>query len=74
MVDFLKKQNLRARDTNIVFFEIGHKYMILTDPDSVYTSVTRLIHILFPKFDANNVISKIKNGKNWNEMNKYLLW
>jgi ATP-dependent exoDNAse (exonuclease V) beta subunit len=71
MVDFLKKQNLHVRDTNIVFFEIGHKYMILTDPDSVYTSVTRLIHSLFPKFDADNVISKIKNGKNWNETNKY---
>ena len=53
------------RDNNIQFFEIGHKYKILSDPNSRYTSVTTFVHSLFPKFDADKVIKNIKNGKNW---------
>lgn len=71
MTEYLKSYNTHIRDSNIQFFERGHKYKILSDPNSHYTSVTTLIHKLFPQFDADNVIRKIKRGKNWNESNKY---
>ena len=70
-METLKLINNHPRDNNIQFFEIGHKYKILSDPYSKYTSVTTFIHSLFPKFDADKVINNIKKGKNWNEENKY---
>ena len=71
MTEFLKQQNAHPRDQNIVFHERGHKYQILTDMKSYYTSVTTWIHTLFPKFDADAVIEKMKKGRNWNPENKY---
>jgi hypothetical protein len=59
------------RDSNIVFFEEGHKYTILSDPDSKYTSVTTWNHHHFPKFDADQVIQNMMKGKNWGPSNKY---
>lgn len=70
-METLRLINPHPRDDEIQFFEIGHKYKILSDPNSKYTSVTTFIHSLFPKFDADKVIKNIKNGKNWNEDNKY---
>lgn len=63
--------NAHPRDANIQFFEEGHKYTILTDPDSKYTSVTTWNHSHFPKFDADKVIENMMKGKNWNPSNKY---
>jgi ATP-dependent exoDNAse (exonuclease V) beta subunit len=63
--------NSHPRDLHIQFEEIGHKYTILTDPDSKYTSVTTWNHSHFPKFDSNAVIKNMMRGKNWNPENKY---
>jgi ATP-dependent exoDNAse (exonuclease V) beta subunit len=59
------------RDANIRFFEEGHKYTILSDPESTYTSVTTWNHQHFPKFDADAIIQIMMKGKNWNPSNKY---
>ena len=59
------------RDANIQFFEEGHKYTILSDPESAYTSVTTWNHQHFPKFDADAIIQTMMKGKNWNSSNKY---
>jgi hypothetical protein len=63
--------NAHARDANIQFFEKGHKYSILSDPNSVYTSVTTWNHTHFPQFDADDVISSMMKGKGWKEGHKY---
>lgn len=67
----LSNHNIDPRDSNIVFFEEGHKYTILCDPESKYTSVTTWNHHHFPKFDADEVIQNMMKGKNWNPANKY---
>lgn len=59
------------RDKNIQFYEDGHKYTISTDPDTKYTSVTTWNHTHFAQFDADLIITRMMNGKNWNEYNKY---
>jgi ATP-dependent exoDNAse (exonuclease V) beta subunit len=63
--------NSHPRDLHIQFEEIGHKYTILTDPGSKYTSVTTWNHSHFPKFDSDAVIKNMMKGKNWNSENKY---
>jgi ATP-dependent exoDNAse (exonuclease V) beta subunit len=67
----LSKKNLHPRDTNIKFFEGEHKYVILSDPDSKYTSVTTWNHTHFPHFDADEVITSMIKGKGWKEGHKY---
>jgi ATP-dependent exoDNAse (exonuclease V) beta subunit len=67
----LSTHNEHSKDSNIRFFEEGHKYSILSDPDSKYTSVTTWNHHHFPTFDADAVIQNMMKGKNWNESNKY---
>ena len=67
----LSERNSHDRDKNVVFDEPTHKYTILTDIDSKYTSVTTWNHTHFPSFNADKVIKKMMNGKNWNENNKY---
>ena len=67
----LQRRNLNERDKNLVFDEPTHKYSILTDPDSKYTSVTTWNHSHFPHFDADDIIKKMMKGKNWNPQNKY---
>lgn len=67
----LKLTNAHPRDADIKFWEEGHRYEILTDPGTSYKSVTTWVHSHFPKFNADNVIRKMKAGKNWNESNKY---
>ena len=69
--EILSIQNSHMRDKNIKFFEKGHKYTILTDKKSTYTSVTTWNHSHFPKFDANDVINNMMKGKNWKEGHKY---
>jgi hypothetical protein len=69
--NILSKTNKHKRDDNIQFFEEEHKYIIHTDPNSKYTSVTTWNHSHFPKFDADTVIDKIMNGKSWKPGHKY---
>lgn len=68
---YLSQLNPHPRDAHITFEEEGHKYTILTDPDSKYTSVTTWCHSHFPVFDADRVITNMMRSKNWNPSNKY---
>jgi hypothetical protein len=63
--------NKHVRDLKIKFYERGHKYEVLSDPKSKYTSVTTWIHSMFPKFDADKVIQNIMKSKSWVEGHKY---
>jgi len=67
----LSRYNAHPRDYNIKFEETGHKYTILTDPETTYTSVTTWNHSHFPHFDADKVIQNMMRGRNWNPQNKY---
>lgn len=67
----LLQHNCNERDKNIQFFEEGHKYVILSDKDNKYTSVTTWNHSHFPDFNADAVIKSMMKGKNWKEGHKY---
>ena len=67
----LSTQNAHSRDANIQFFEEGHRYVILTEPDVKYTSVTTWNHQHFPKFDADVIIDKMMKGSGWKKGHKY---
>jgi len=67
----LSIRNAHERDANIRFQEEGHKYTILTDPDSKYTSCTTWNHTHFAPFDSDAIIASMMCGKNWNPSNKY---
>ena len=67
----LSIRNAHERDANIRFQEEGHKYTILTDIDSKYTSCTTWNHTHFAKFDSDAIIASMMSGKNWNPSNKY---
>ena len=69
--DTLKLRNSHPRDSNIRFFEKGHKYEITTDPKSKYTSVTTWNHSHFPKFDADAIIKNMMSGSKWVPGHKY---
>ena len=70
-IKVLSKKNGHIRDLNIKFYEQGHKYEVLTDKKSKYTSVTTWIHQLFPKFDADKIIQGMMNSANWQPGHKY---
>ena len=59
------------RDQFIKFYNRGHKYEIVTDPKSKYTSVTTWNHTHFPKFDADAIIQNIFKSKSWGPEHKY---
>lgn len=67
----LSYQNKHPRDENIEFFEEDHKYVILTEPNVKYTSVTTWNHSLFPKFEADIIIENMMKSKGWKEGHKY---
>ena len=71
IVPVLAKRNIHERDNLIKFYEKGHKYEILSDLNSKYTSVTTWNHSHFPKFDADAVIANIFKSKSWGPENKY---
>jgi len=71
MRQVLAQLNSHSRDQYITFYARGHKYFISSDPKSKYTSVTTFIHSLFPKFDADLIISKMMNSKKWGPDHKY---
>ena len=70
-INTLQLANRETRDNHIRFYANGHKYEIVTDLRSRYTSVTTWNKSLFPKFDADAVIANIMKGRNWNPENKY---
>lgn len=59
------------RDENIRFYEKGHKYEIITDSESKYTSVTTWNHIHFPVFNPDIIIQNMMKSKSWKEGHKY---
>jgi hypothetical protein len=67
----LSRRNSHPRDSDIQFFEEDHKYIILSEPDVKYTSVTTWNHSHFPKFNADMIIKSMINGKNWAPGHKY---
>ena len=69
--NILSKKNSHPRDSNIKFFEKGHKYVILSEPDVKYTSVTTWNHKLFPEFDADSIIETMMKSKGWKEGHRY---
>jgi ATP-dependent exoDNAse (exonuclease V) beta subunit len=67
----LSQRNSDNRDDDIIFYENNHKYVILSDSESMYTSVTTWVHSHFPHFNADEVINSMINGKGWKEGHKY---
>lgn len=56
----LSQRNAHPRDSRISFVEETHAYYV--DGAKVGTSVTSLIHDVFPAFDANAMARKIESG------------
>ena len=71
LCNILSAINCHSRDENIQFFEEDHKYIILTEPEVKYTSVTTWNHTHFPKFEADSIICNMMKGKGWKEGHKY---
>ncbi len=67
--DYLSKKNPHERDKLIKFFEEPHIYTV--NDEEGYISVTTWNHSHFEEFNADSIIDKMMNGKNWNENNKY---
>lgn len=66
----LKRKNAHPRDERIRFVEEGHLYYIDGVSDG-WISGTTFVHSWFGSFNAKEIISKMKNGKNWGPQNKY---
>lgn len=71
----LASEHAHARDSRIAFEEEGHKYFIDGQPASAsgYVSTTTLIHALFPQFDADAVIAKMRRSPRWGDSKYYSL-
>ena len=67
----LSLKNFHPRDKNIQFFEEDHKYIIKTEPDVKYTSVTTWNHKHFPIFEADIIIDNMMKSKGWKKGHKY---
>lgn len=65
----LKEKNSHPRDERIEFDEEPHVYYI--DGKDGYISSTTFIHEFFDGFDATAVISKMRQGKNWENHEHY---
>jgi hypothetical protein len=70
----LSERNVHSRDKHLAFDEPLHKYTILNDLASNYTSVTKWNHSHFPSFDTDKVISNIMRGKKWKSDPTYLYY
>ncbi len=66
----LSSLNKHPRDENIRFVEETHEYFINGSKEG-YISTTTLVHSFFERFDADNVIKKMRKSRNWNKNNKY---
>lgn len=62
--------NCHPRDSNIRFFEDGHRYEVFNS-NIKFTSVTTWVHSHFPKFSPDMIIKSMMNGKNWMPGHKY---
>ena len=62
-LNYLSEKNSHILDSYISFEEGPHIYTI--EKDSNYTSVTTWNHSHFPKFNADKIIGKMMNSKNW---------
>jgi ATP-dependent exoDNAse (exonuclease V) beta subunit len=71
LYNILSAKNEHPRDNRIKFYDDEHKYIIDSEPDIKYTSVTTWIHELFEKFDADKIIKKMMSGPLWKEGHKY---
>jgi hypothetical protein len=71
MEQILQNRNKNERDDLIKFYAKGHKYEIITDPKTKYTSVTTWNHSHFPKFDSDAIIENIFKSKGWGPEHKY---
>lgn len=67
----LSSRNKHERDQYIEFYEESHKYIITSDRNSKYTSVTTWNHSHFPHFNPDEVIKNMTKSKNWKEGHKY---
>jgi ATP-dependent exoDNAse (exonuclease V) beta subunit len=59
----LKTKNQHNRDKNILFIEQGHKYFVKNVEYDL--SVTGFVHSFFPKFKADEIISKMMMSRSW---------
>jgi len=71
LYNVLSVHHSHERDKNIQFFEEGHQYKILTEPNIKYVSVTTWCHKQFPNFDADSIIESMQNSKSWKKGHKY---
>ena len=60
----LESRNAHPRDSRIRFVEETHTYYVDGSRDG-YISTTSLVHTLFKKFDADEVITKMMKSRNW---------
>ena len=65
----LAKVNKHPRDDHVQFDEGPHIYTV--DGDSSFMSVTTWNHSHFGHFDADKIIDKMMNGRNWKPGYKY---
>lgn len=73
---YLLTINHHHLDNRIKFEESTHTYRIDFKGDDIFTTVgvtstTTVIHNYFSKFNADEAIFKMRNGRNWNVNNKY---
>lgn len=71
MNSVLQSKNDHPRDKNVEFFEEGHTYAVVFEPDKIYTSVTTWVHKHFPEFDEDATIRTIMNSKGWKYGHRY---
>lgn len=62
---------IQQRDSRISFLEEPHLYLIDDKEIEGLLSVTTFVHKFFPHFDADEVIEKMMNSKNWTKSKYY---
>jgi hypothetical protein len=73
-MSILERRNAHLRDRHITFIKEPHKYLIETDKDGDFISVTTLIGQQFPEFNADEAIDKMMAGRKWKEGHKWWGW
>lgn len=68
MPSYLSELNKHERDSDISFEEGPHIYTVKRERGT-YTSVTTWVHKHFSKFDADAIIDKMMQSKNWTDPN-----
>lgn len=69
----LLQRNAHERDAKCKYVERTHTYSLLEDktPFVPFVSATSFVREGFHPFDANSVITNMRRGRNWNELNAY---